>query len=77
MGKGVGSMDERGALVREGFRYSRARQTDHDEVFIETVGQRGSPGSISLEPEQLPGPRARITQGRAMGGREVPGGGPG
>lgn len=30
-----------------------------------------------LEPEQLPGPRARITQGRAMGGREVPGGGPG
>src|SRR5260370_5326367 len=55
MSKGVGSKDERGALVLEGFRYRRARQTDQDEVFFETVGQRGSPGSIS--------PRARTVAG--------------
>lgn len=71
MGKGVGSMDERGALVREGFRYSRARQTDHDEVFIETVGQRGSPGSISLRARTVAGAKsphhARPGDGRARG----------
>src|SRR5260370_15800523 len=55
MGKGVGWKDERGALVRERFGHRRARQTDQDEVFFETVGQRGSQSSISTRARTVAG----------------------
>ena len=62
---------EKDFVTKEPGRPTKTRSFSRPWVSVDRRAQ------TFLEPEQLPGPRARITQGRAIGGRGVPEGGPG